>query len=176
MSMNTVLIGYRCCGKSTVGKLLADIMSCDFVDTDKVIEHQYKVPVSKIVADKGWPFFRQAETRVLEEIMPKKNQVIATGGGIVLAEKNQALIRNFGCVVWLFADVKTIVQRLASDMQNQASRPRFTSQTLFTETRNTLAQRLPVYEKLACMRFDTTVHPSEDIAWMIKRRIDHVRI
>lgn len=151
-------------------------MSCDFVDTDKVIEDRYKAPVSKIVADKGWDFFRKAETGVLEEIMPQKHQVIATGGGIVLAEKNQALIRSFSCVVWLFADVKTIVQRLASDMHNQASRPRFTSKSLFIETRNTLAQRLSVYENLACLRFDTTVHPPEDIAWKIKRKIDHVRI
>ncbi|HKJ97510.1 MAG TPA: shikimate kinase [Desulfotignum sp.] len=176
MAMNTVLIGYRCCGKSSVGKVLADIMSCDFVDTDKVVEHRYKATVSKIVADKGWEFFRQAETAVLKEVMSKKNQVIATGGGIVLAEENQALITDSGCAVWLFADVKTIVKRLAADMQNKASRPRFTSKSLFIETRNTLAQRLPVYEKLACMRFDTTAHPPKDIAWMIKRRIDHVRI
>ena len=174
--MNTVLIGYRCCGKSSVGKVLADIMSCDFVDTDTVVEHRYKAAVSKIVADKGWEFFRQAETAVLKEVMSQKNQVIATGGGIVLAEENQALITDSGCAVWLFADVKTIVKRLAADMQNKASRPRFTSKSLFIETRNTLAQRLPVYEKLACMRFDTTAHPPKDIAWMIKRRIDHVRI
>jgi shikimate kinase len=174
--VNTILIGYRCCGKTSVGNLLADRMSCNFADTDKIIETRCKAVIEKIVAEKGWDFFRQMETRVLKELVHQKNQVIATGGGMVMAPENQAVMKRYGFVVWLTADVRTIVQRLGADLQNQASRPRFTTRSLFSETRDILARRIPIYEKLACMTVDTTAYSPKDIAEMIKRRRDHVRI
>jgi shikimate kinase len=174
--LNTILIGYRCCGKTSVGKALADSLSCDFADTDNIIEARCKAVIEKIVTDKGWDFFRQMETRVLQELVRKKNQVIATGGGMVLAPENQAVMKRHGFVVWLTADVHTIVQRLGADLQNQASRPRFTTRSLLSETRDLLARRIPIYEKLACMTVDTTIHSPEEIAGIIKRRHHHVRI
>ncbi|MFN2356599.1 MAG: shikimate kinase [Desulfotignum sp.] len=174
--MNTILIGYRCCGKTSVGKLLADSLSCDFADTDNIIETRCKAAIEKIVADKGWDYFRQMETRVLQELVHKKNQVIATGGGMVVAPENQVIMKHHGFVVWLTADVHTIVQRLDADLQNQASRPRFTTRSLLSETRDILARRVPIYEELACMTVDTTAHSPEEIAGIIKRRHDHVRI
>ncbi|MCF8112685.1 MAG: shikimate kinase [Desulfotignum sp.] len=176
MPCNPILIGYRCCGKSSVGKYLADILSCDFVDTDKYIELQCAASIEKLVAEKGWTYFRQIETKILEQIIHKENQVIATGGGMVLAPKNRSLINAFGFVVWLTADVNTIVRRMTADLQTRASRPRFTTRSLFDETCGTLAQRTPLYEKLADMTVDTTCHQPLDIAWMVKRRLDHVRI
>jgi len=159
-----------------VGKALADSLSCDFADTDNIIEARCKAVIEKIVTDKGWDFFRQMETRVLQELVRKKNQVIATGGGMVLAPENQAVMKRHGFVVWLTADVHTIVQRLGADLQNQASRPRFTTRSLLSETRDLLARRIPIYEKLACMTVDTTIHSPEEIAGIIKRRHHHVRI
>ncbi len=174
--VSTILIGYRSCGKTTVGKRLADSIPCDFADTDTIIETRCKAVIEKIVADKGWDFFRQMETRVLKELVHNKNQVIATGGGMVLTPENQVIMKRHGFVVWLTADIQTIVQRLGADLQSQASRPRFTTRSLLSETRDILARRIPIYEKLACMTVDTTAYSPEDIAEMIKRRRDHVRI
>lgn len=173
--MNTVLIGYRCCGKTSVGKYLADILSCRFMDTDKLIASACCTSIDKMVAEKGWAHFRQKETQIFQAIMHKENQVIATGGGMVLAKENRLRIKDAGFVVWLFADVNTIVQRMAADPQTPASRPRFRSGSLFEETCETLASRTPLYENLADMTVDTTCQNSRDIAWMIKRRLDHVR-
>jgi shikimate kinase len=177
MPCNPVLIGYRCCGKTAVGHHLAQQLSWDFIDTDQAIEARFNTRIDTLVADRGWAFFREAETRVLAKVICRKKQVIATGGGLVLAETNQALIQTHGFAVWLVADVDTIVQRLAADPANQASRPRFSATSLYEETRDTLAQRLPLYERLADMTVDTTCHPPREIARMIKRRFeDHVRI
>ncbi|MEE4365587.1 MAG: shikimate kinase [Desulfotignum sp.] len=173
--MNTVLIGYRCCGKTSVGKFLADILPCRFVDTDKLVASVCCTSIEVLVAEKGWAYFRQKETQILQQILQNRNQVIATGGGMVLAPENRALIKDAGFVVWLFADVNTIIQRMAADIHTPASRPRFTTGSLLEETSTNLASRIPLYEKLADMTVDTTCHPPRKIAWMIKRRLDHVR-
>lgn len=176
MPCNLILIGYRCCGKTRVGKLLADMLSYDFVDTDHCIESDCRFSIDLLVADKGWTYFRQKETQILERVILGNNQVIATGGGMVLAPENRALIKTHGFVIWLAADVTTIVQRLEADPQSQATRPRFTTRSLLDETRDTLARRTPFYEALADMTVDTTVHTPQHIAEIIKRKFDHVRI
>jgi shikimate kinase len=177
MPCNLVLIGYRCCGKTAVGQHLAQLMSREFIDTDQAIETRFQTRIDTLVADRGWAFFREAETRVLAQVICKKKQVIATGGGMVLAETNRTLIHENGFAVWLLADVDTIVQRLTADLANQASRPRFSDTSLYEETRDTLAYRSPLYENLADMTVDTTCHTPREIARMIKRRFeDHVRI
>ncbi|MFU8768387.1 MAG: shikimate kinase [Desulfotignum sp.] len=177
MPCNPVLIGYRGCGKTSVGKCLAQLLSFEFVDTDQVIESRFHSRIDTLVAEKGWAFFRNTETQVLEQLIGTEKQVIATGGGMVLTERNRSLIQTFGFAVWLTADVDTIVRRLGADPENQASRPRFSDVSLVQETRITLARRIPLYQKLANMTVDTTCHTPREIARMIKRRLDdHVRI
>lgn len=115
MPCNLILVGYRCCGKTSVGKLLADLLSYDFVDTDICIESECRSSIDELVADKGWPYFRQKETQTLAQVLQGNNQVIATGGGMVLAPENRALMKTRGFVIWLAADGSTIVRRLEAD-------------------------------------------------------------
>ncbi len=176
MLCNLILIGYRCCGKTCVGKQLADLLDYDFVDTDVCIESDSRSSIDVLVADKGWPYFRQKETQILAQVLQRDNQVIATGGGMVLAPENRALMKSRGFVIWLAADAATIVQRLEADPRTRVTRPRFTARSLADETADTLAQRIPLYEDLADLTVDTTGHPPQHIAEIIKRRLDHVRI
>ncbi len=176
MPCNLILIGYRCCGKTRVGRHLAGLTGYDFVDTDQRIESDCGADIGTLVADRGWPFFRQTETRVLTRLLCRNNQVIATGGGVVLAQENRALIKENGVVIWLTADPSTIVQRLEADLKTLSQRPRFTTRSLLEETRETLAARIPLYADLADMTMDTTTgHRPGEIAAIIKRRIDHGR-
>lgn len=177
MPCNLILIGYRCCGKTRVGRHLANLMGYTFVDTDQRIESLCGSRIKALVADRGWPFFRQMETQVLKQLLTQENQVIATGGGMVLAMENRKLMKKNGMVIWLTADAKTIVQRLEADGETIDQRPRFTSGALLDETRDTLARRTPFYEELADMTVDTTTgHAPRNIAEIIKRRLDHVWI
>jgi shikimate kinase len=177
MPCNLILIGYRCCGKTRVGKHLADLMEYDFVDTDQRIESECGIDIDALVTARGWSYFRQKETLVLKELLFQNQQVIATGGGMVLAPENRALIKKNGSVIWLTADPATIVQRLKKDPHTCSQRPRFTTRLLLDETRDILAERTPFYENLADMTLDTTTgHSPRDMAQIIKRRLDHGRI
>lgn len=176
MPCNLVLIGYRCCGKTRVGRHLADLTGYDFVDTDQRIESDGGADIQELVKDRGWTCFRQAETRVLTHLLSRNNQVIATGGGMVLSPENRKLIRENAVVIWLTADPATIVQRLEADPQTCSQRPRFTTRSLLDETRETLEVRTPLYADLADMTVDTTTGRSpKEIAAIIKRRVDHGR-
>ncbi len=176
MPCNLILIGYRCCGKTRVGRHLAGLTGYDFVDTDQRIESDCGADIQELVRDRGWACFRQVETRVLTRLLCRNNQVIATGGGIVLSPENRILIKKNAVVIWLTADPATIVQRLEADPQTCSQRPRFTTRSLLEETRETLAARIPLYADLADMTMDTTTgHRPGEIAAIIKRRIDHGR-
>ncbi|NTW07909.1 MAG: shikimate kinase, partial [Syntrophaceae bacterium] len=82
--MNVVLIGYRACGKSTVGKLLAEKLKIAFLDTDLLIEENLGMPIKEIVASQGWDYFRAREKEAVQELAQRSECVIATGGGVVL--------------------------------------------------------------------------------------------
>jgi len=77
------LIGYRCTGKSTTGKLLANFMDCTFFDTDRIIEEKFETTIEKMINRQGWEYFRQKEKEVLFHTGRLSNYVVATGGGIV---------------------------------------------------------------------------------------------
>jgi len=66
--MNLVLIGYRCSGKTTVGKYLAEKLARDFIDTDVLIEENAGSTIERIIAGDGWEHFRKIEKMVIEKV------------------------------------------------------------------------------------------------------------
>ncbi|MBI2027403.1 MAG: shikimate kinase [Deltaproteobacteria bacterium] len=83
------LVGFICSGKSTIGQLLSGKLSCDFFDTDRLIEHKFQKPISEVFQSLPEEEFRNLEYETLSEIFIQKKQpfVLATGGGIF--EKNE---------------------------------------------------------------------------------------
>jgi len=174
--MNAIyLIGYRCTGKSTIGKLVAGLMARDFIDTDRILEEQFQTTIEETVNRNGWDYFRQKEKQALFATTRYSNPVVATGGGIVMDPENRNFIQSNGVCVWLYADSTTIVQRILSDSKNQGSRPNLTSHSLTQETLNMLELRNPLYEKLGLIKIDTSSHSLKQAAEIIKRRFSHVR-
>ncbi len=98
---NIVLIGMPGCGKSTIGKLLAEITGRVFTDTDAVIEELTGKHPSEIIRAKGEDTFRDIETQAVREVSKKSGIVIATGGGIVKRSKNIPLLRQNGRIFYL---------------------------------------------------------------------------
>lgn len=115
---NLVLIGMMGCGKSTCGRRLAEALRRDFVDTDGEIERLAGCPISEIFATKGEAYFRQLETDVAKSLAKTENLVIATGGGMILAEENRQYLRENGVVIFLNRDPAQIF-----DTANMAGRP-----------------------------------------------------
>lgn len=112
MPKNIVLVGFMGTGKSVVGKKLARRLKRDFVDTDEIIEQEAGRPIRKIFSEEGEPRFRQIEQDVIARVTAKDAQVIATGGGAVMDEKNFQAMKNNGWLVWLKADPDVILQRV----------------------------------------------------------------
>ena len=153
--MNVVLIGYRACGKSTVGKLLAEKLKIAFLDTDLLIEDNLGMPIKEIVAVHGWDYFRAREKEAVSELAQKSECVIATGGGVVLDEENVDLLKKIGLVVWLNAPIADIIERLKEDAKTDDLRPQFTDGNLACETAMVLIKRIPLYQKAADYVLDT---------------------
>lgn len=98
---NIVLIGMPGCGKSTVGKLLAQSLNREFVDADAVIAQDAGCTIPEIFAREGEEGFRARETAVLAQLGKKSGLVIATGGGCVTQPRNYPLLHQNGRILWL---------------------------------------------------------------------------
>ena len=105
---NVVLIGMPGCGKSTVGKLLAEKTRRKFVDADAEIEKEAAMAIPEIFAREGEEGFRRRETRVLARLGKESGQVIATGGGCVTREENRPLLSQNGRIFWLQRDISLL--------------------------------------------------------------------
>ena len=152
---NIYLIGYRCTGKSSVGRKLAEHRGLDFYDTDERIAAGEQKSIARIVASLGWTHFRNLETKYLRELSAKQKSVIATGGGIVLQPDNIACMQNSGKIIWLRARARTIMDRLQQDPATADSRPALTRQALAEEVLTTLEERREHYRQAAGLSLRT---------------------
>lgn len=98
-------------GKSAVGRTLARKLKRRFVDLDKVIEKAEGMKVRDIFEQKGEPYFRQREKEALAQVLEKRGQVIATGGGVVIDEENLKLLRDKAILVCLEASTDVLLKR-----------------------------------------------------------------
>ena len=102
-------------GKTSIGKLLAKRLKLKFYDSDKVIEKRTGVKIIVIFDIEGEKGFRNREEIVINEITKGSGQVIATGGGVVLSEKNRQILRNRGLVIYLKAKIEDLTNRVLLD-------------------------------------------------------------
>jgi len=151
------LVGARASGKTTIGKALAKKLALPFADTDQHLLDSAGRTVDQIVEAEGWPGFRQRESLALIEVADAhtKGGVVATGGGMVLAEENRTLMRQRGMVIFLDAPVQVLAERLGRNPLN-SQRPSLTGKGLVEEISDVLAQRRPLYEAAAHHRVDAS--------------------
>lgn len=153
---NLVLIGGRACGKTSVGKALAQALERPFVDLDEVLVGQAGCSIAELVAASGWPEFRRREKDLVAYYAGLSGQVLAPGGGVVLDPENVRNLREHGLVIWLMADPATLGERLKRDQSSQEFRPSLTGDDPVAEMARVLAEREPLYRAAAHMTIDTT--------------------
>jgi shikimate kinase/3-dehydroquinate synthase len=116
------LTGLSGAGKSTVGRLVANLLGWHFLDTDDLIAAQMGQPAGQVLSDFGEARFRQLESEALQMASRHEMVVIATGGGAVIAEANRRLMHDGGLVIYLHTSVEIAWQRLAEQMRrNEAT-------------------------------------------------------
>lgn len=128
-------------GKTTVGRRLASLLDCEFIDTDQVIEERTGVSISHIFEVEGEAGFRERESRVLEEISERQGAVVSTGGGIVLDSDNCRIMADSGTTFYLQATIDTLWRRL----RNCRNRPLLQSENPKQKLEELLQTRAPAY-------------------------------
>ena len=143
------------CGKTTLGKLLAEKLGKSFVDMDSVIEQTAGKSIPEIFAESGEAHFRSLETEAARSLGKEKGQVIATGGGVVLRPENMAALGQNGRIVFL--------QRPLDELAMEG-RP-------LSKDRAALAHmyevRLPLYEAYSQLSFQTVPGAEESAARLL---------
>ena len=108
---NLILIGMPGCGKSSVGKIIAEKLGREFLDSDEEFERMHGITPAEAINTLGEEKFRLMETETLTEIAKQSGKVIATGGGVVTQERNYPLLHQNGVIVFLEREL----QNLATD-------------------------------------------------------------
>ncbi|WP_430514132.1 shikimate kinase [Pannonibacter phragmitetus] len=136
-----VLVGIMGCGKSSVGRRLAQRLGLDFVDADTEIETAANMTISEIFALHGEPEFRRGEEKVIARLLQQGPQVLATGGGAFMSEATRNAIKANGVSVWLRADLATVMVRV----RKRPTRPLLQNADPEGTMRQLLEKREPVY-------------------------------
>ena len=157
---NIVLIGFMGSGKTSIGRLVAQRLGFQFIDTDAKIIERTGLQVAEIFERHGEAWFREQETSTLRSLNILNRAVISTGGGIVVRKENHAILRELGFVVWLTASEDVIFERVSRNKKRpllETADPRETVHKLLTE-------RQHLYEAVAQYTLDTTTLAHESTA------------
>lgn len=143
MNKNIVLVGLSGSGKSTLGNILSSLSGYALVDTDAIIVKLQNRSINNIFETNGEEFFRTLETQVSKEISAFDKQIISTGGGIVLKEKNLEYLKQNGIVFYLKTSVNSLLKRLEGDN----TRPLLKTDDVKKKLENMLEIRGKLYKK-----------------------------
>ena len=164
---NVFLIGPMGAGKTTIGRHLATLLHKRFVDADHEIEKRTGVAIPVIFEIEGEAGFRRRESTVIGVLTQERDIVLATGGGVVLLEENRQALRQHGTVVYLQADIETLVARTRRDR----NRPLLQTGDPRAKIEELLREREPVYRQLAHVIVDTGQRAPSSVASDIVARL-----
>lgn len=141
--MNIILIGFMGSGKSTVGKLIAHQQSRKHIEMDDLILHRSgRSSISEIFAQDGEIKFRELEMKIAKEVSNKKNNIISSGGGVVMNKINIDYLKIGGPIIYL----KTSYHELEKRLEGDSSRPLFQNKK---KARELYDMRAVLYEAYA---------------------------
>lgn len=161
---NIVLIGMPGSGKSTVGVILAKLLSKHFIDTDVLIQTEENRSLQEIADNDGHLELRKIEERVLTSLH-NTNCVISTGGSAAYSHKAMTHLHKNGTLVFLDTDLATLRQRVHNfDTRGIAKRPDQTFEDLFQE-------RFKLYTKYADITVQSSGHSQEEVCFFILKEL-----
>ena len=162
-----LLVGHMGSGKSSIGRRLAASLGLPFRDSDEEIEAAAQMPVREIFARFGEPHFRDGERRVVARLIGEGPSVIATGGGAFMDEGTRALALERAIVVWLDADIDTLVARVS----RRSTRPLLAGRDPRTVLEDLARTRNPAYAE-AHLRIPCRNGPHEVTVRAIRQALE----
>ncbi|MEA3363953.1 MAG: shikimate kinase [Thermodesulfobacteriota bacterium] len=155
---NIILTGFMGTGKTTLGRLLAERIGYEFIDTDALIEEQIGQTITELFQTQGEAAFRKLESELVEQLAQKEGLVIATGGGLVLNPKNVAVLSKTGQIICLTARPEEILARVS---KQQDVRPLLQEKDPQAKIIELLEQRDSVYQQFP--QLSTSEHSQEEL-------------
>jgi shikimate kinase len=159
---NIALIGFMGTGKTSVGRLVAEQLRFEYLDTDEVIQSETGRTITEIFATDGEPAFRELEEKVVRNLAVRKQTVIATGGGLPVNPKNLASLKTHSLVVCLWSSPEKIWERV----RHQSHRPLLHEKNPQAKIRELLAVREPFY-KQADVLLNTDLRSLREVAQQV---------
>ncbi len=155
---NIVLTGMPASGKSTAGKLIAQKLGREFIDTDEEIEKRLGCTIPEIFEHRGEGYFRNVEAQVIADVSLKNGVVIATGGGVILRDENVKNLHKNSVVFF--------IDRSPENLFPTCDRPLAST---FLAIKERYSERYSIYCKTASVRVDCDNRtPDETSEFIIK--------
>jgi shikimate kinase len=151
------------CGKSTLGRKLAQRLNLCFIDLDKYIEERNFRTIPSIFAEEGEEGFRQREKKALEEIAEFENLVVATGGGAPCFFGNMELMNRTGVTLYIAPPVEVLVERLLKSKNERPLIKGKSREELISFIDENLQKRAPFYEKASVIVRDKNNLEVDDV-------------
>ncbi|HEY0902582.1 MAG TPA: shikimate kinase [Marmoricola sp.] len=162
MTPRVVLVGAMGAGKTTVGRLVADALGVEFVDTDEMVERESGRTVSEIFVDDGEAHFRALERDAVAKALASHDGVLALGGGAVLDATTRDLLDGHR-VVFLRVGLSDAAGRVGLGV----SRPLLLG-NVRGRIKQLLDERTPVYESVARHVVDTSGRSADEVAAQVR--------
>jgi shikimate kinase len=129
------LVGFMGAGKTTLGRALGRRLDWGVDDIDELIEARERRSVAQIFAERGEAYFRAAEREVLHRLLPRRQAVVATGGGTYAEADNRQLINADGAAVWLDLPLSVALERVPRDGRRPLAADRLAFEELYHQRR-----------------------------------------
>lgn len=164
------LVGPMGAGKTTIGRLLADDLSLEFIDVDREIETRSGVDIPWIFDREGESGFRMREAAVLSELSQLDRVLISTGGGAVLSADNRKIMSAAGVVIYLHTSVEEQARRTSRDRK----RPLLQNDDPARVLAELMVIREPLYREVADVIADTDGRSPKAVAQDLAARLQQL--
>ncbi|WP_295675569.1 shikimate kinase [uncultured Mucilaginibacter sp.] len=141
------LVGFMGCGKTTLGRKLANRLGYEFMDLDHILEAQEGMTIAEYFAKHGEEAFRKLESQVLKQTNYPEHAIVSTGGGLPCFFDNMDWMNAHGKTIYIKLSPKTLVTRLENEKEERPLLRQHNGEALVTFIADKLAEREPFYSQ-----------------------------
>ena len=164
LKKNLVLTGMMGVGKTTIGKKLAERISYEFVDIDKLIESKEGFSITQIFKNKGESYFRKIENETTLKQLKRDSLIISLGGGAFLNRSIRRAVKKKSVSFWLDVEVNELIKRL----KKTRKRPMLLKKNLDVTVKKIYLNRKKTYNEADHRIKCTSISPEKVINTIIE--------